>query len=79
MAWRGRHNANLPDFFACQMTEPPRRVCGRNPWVWGPRRADRGAGTGVAEWRGRRGWYEKRALFGNNADTRLHPHLHSSP
>lgn len=26
----------------------------------------------------RRG-YEKRALFGNNADTRLHPHLHSSP
>lgn len=27
----------------------------------------------------KRGWYEKRALFGNNADTRLHPHLHSSP
>jgi len=25
------------------------------------------------------GGYEKHALFGNNADTRLHPHLHSSP
>lgn len=25
------------------------------------------------------GGYERRALFGNNADTRLHPHLHSSP
>lgn len=30
-------------------------------------------------WEGRGVGYEKRALFGNNADTQLHPHLHSSP
>lgn len=47
MAWRGRHNANLPDFFACQMTEPPRRVCGRNPRA-GTQGEDWGAGTGEA-------------------------------
>jgi len=49
MAWHGRHNANLPDFFACQMTEPPRRVCGRNLWVG---EVEAGAGAqvqGVAE------------------------------
>lgn len=48
--WRGdRHNANLPDFFACQMTEPPWRVCGRNPWVGTTERraGPRGVGTGV--------------------------------
>lgn len=70
----GRYNANLPDFFACQMTESPRRVCGRNHG-WRPSNA--GMNVGVTE--ERRGWYEKHALFGNNADTRLHPHLHSSP
>lgn len=40
--WRGdRHNANLPDFFACQMTEPPlesvraESMGGYHRTVWG--------------------------------------------
>lgn len=65
----GRHNAGLPDFFACQMTEKPWGVHGRGLWV---DEADGGCRAGTR-------WYERRALFGNNADTRLHPHLHSSP
>jgi len=44
-----------------------------------------GSGGEVAERKRERererggGGDEKHALFGNNADTRLHPHLHSSP
>lgn len=46
MAWRGRHNANLPDFFTCQMTEPPPR----------PRRERAGGIPGWGEPRGARGY-----------------------
>lgn len=45
----GRHNAGLPDFFACQMTEKPWGVHGR--WLWVDR-ADGGCRAGTR-------WYER--------------------
>lgn len=79
--WLDSQCLGLADFFACQMSEKPvcagvgveRRPCG----AFASGRDARGDHRAAPR------EYERRALFGNNADTLslslLHPHLHSLP